>query len=264
MPRIFAPLLLALLSSTVLAEPCDRGTFVIALDPGHTLASPGAISARGIPEVRFNHELAGVVYDELRHAGFEKVFMIDNIREAPSLTQRAGLANERRADVFLSLHHDSVQPRYLSSWLYDGIRHTYSDRYSGYSLFVSDKNASLQDSLLFARLLGTELRKRCMVATRHHAEVIPGEGRELIDPERGIYRFDDLVVLKATRMPAVLFEAGLIVNRADELTLQSPGRRRMLAQAITAAVGRFCAHEAAPPDAAVDCDTVASEPATTR
>lgn len=264
MLRRLAPWAMVLLLATAHAEPCDRGAFVIALDPGHTLASPGATSARGVPEVRFNRELARVVHDELRQAGFAKAFVLSDILKAPTLGQRADLANARRADVFLSLHHDSVQPRYLSSWLSDGRPQSYSDRFSGYSLFVSDKNAAAQDSLRLARLLGTELRKRCLVATRHHAEAIPGEGRELVDPQRGVYRFDDLVVLKATRMPAVLFEAGVIVNRADEEVLRSPEHKRLLAQAISAAIGSFCAREAAPPDASVDCNAAASAPALTR
>jgi N-acetylmuramoyl-L-alanine amidase len=46
--------------------------------------------------------------------------------------------------------------------------------------------------------------------------------RELIDADAGVYRFDQLVVLKMTRMPAVLIEAGSIINRPEELELGTP------------------------------------------
>lgn len=111
-------------------------------------------------------------------------------------------------------------------WVHDGQARRYSDLFSGYSLFISAKNADPQGSLRMARLLGSELRQRCPLPTRHHAEPIAGEGQDLVDPDRGIYRFDDLVVLKASRMPAVLVEAGIIVNRSDEAVLASPGPGR--------------------------------------
>jgi N-acetylmuramoyl-L-alanine amidase len=42
----------------------------------------------------------------------------------------------------------------------------------------------------------------------HHAEPVAGESRELIDRALGIYRYDELAVLRTATMPAVLFEAG--------------------------------------------------------
>jgi hypothetical protein len=42
-------------------------------------------------------------------------------------------------------------------------------------------------------------------------------------------------------MPAVLLEAGSIVNRQEELELATPERRLMVAEAVTAAVENFCA-----------------------
>ena len=51
----------------------------------------------------------------------------------------------------------------------------------------------------------------------HHAEPIEGENREVIDRLNGVYRFDDLVVLRSAAMPAVLLEAGIIKHREEEL-----------------------------------------------
>jgi hypothetical protein len=42
-------------------------------------------------------------------------------------------------------------------------------------------------------------------------------------------------------MPAVLLEAGSIVNRQEELELATPERRLIVADAVTAAVEDFCA-----------------------
>src|SRR2546429_603701 len=48
-------------------------------------------------------------------------------------------------------------------------------------------------------------------------------------------------VKNETRMPSVLFEAGMIVNRAEEQVLSSPARRATVAKAVAEAVKRFCA-----------------------
>jgi N-acetylmuramoyl-L-alanine amidase len=65
--------------------------------------------------------------------------------------------------------------------------------------------------------------------------------RQLIDAEAGVYRYDQLIVLRKTRMPAVLLEAGSIVNREEELLLDSPERQALIAMAVTDAVEAFCA-----------------------
>jgi N-acetylmuramoyl-L-alanine amidase len=46
-------------------------------------------------------------------------------------------------------------------------------------------------------------------------------------------------------MPAVLLEAGSIVNREEELLLASPERQALVSAAITDAVDEFCASRAA-------------------
>ena len=63
---------------------------------------------------------------------------------------------------------------------------------------------------------------------------------ELIDAEAGVYRYDHLIVLHTAHMPAVLLEAGSIINRQEELELATPERRLMVAEAVTAAVEGFC------------------------
>lgn len=238
-PRAVMSIWLLLLAASPV-QACDSAAFAIAIDPGHTRANPGATSARGVPEAQFNLQLAEVVQGELHRAGFSQAFLTVEGQSPITLPERAARAEAHHARLFLSLHHDSVQPRYMSDWEFEGRVQRYSDRFSGYSLFVSGRNAEEARSLRMAQLLGAEFRRRALMPSLHHAEPIAGENRPLIDPVLGIYRFDDLVVLKRAPMPAVLIEAGLIVNRADELQLGSASFRQTLAEAITVAARRFC------------------------
>ena len=65
--------------------------------------------------------------------------------------------------------------------------------------------------------------------------------RVLVDAEAGVYRFDQLVVLRQTRMPAVLLEAGSIIHRDEELELRFPERRVLITESVADAVAGFCA-----------------------
>jgi hypothetical protein len=67
---------------------------------------------------------------------------------------------------------------------------------------------------------------------------------ELVDAEAGVYRYDQLVVLHNTQMPAILLEAGSIVNRQEELELATPERQMAVAKSFVAAVENFCAARA--------------------
>jgi N-acetylmuramoyl-L-alanine amidase len=149
--------------------------------------------------------------------------------------------------LFISIHHDSVPDHLIETWQYEGQEKHYSDRFSGYALFVSNDNADRAGSLAFGHLLGMELQKRGLHYTPHYTLPLMGRYRRaLLDAEAGVYRYDQLIVLRHTMMPAVLVEAGSIVNRQEELELAKPERRLLVAKAVTAAVEDFCATRTQP------------------
>jgi N-acetylmuramoyl-L-alanine amidase len=224
----FLSLLLAwVFGGGVVAAAADAP--LIAVDVGHSLARSGATSASGRPEFAFNRELALVVGEVLRERGF-RTRLIGDRGDADDLTARTAAA--AGADFFLSIHHDSVQPQYLETWTVDGREQRRSDRFSGYSLFVSRKNTQAQASLVCAQAIGEALRANGQTPSLHHAEPIRGENRPLADATNGVYFFDDLIVLKTARSPAVLVEAGIILNPNDEAVLREPQTRTRIATAL--------------------------------
>jgi N-acetylmuramoyl-L-alanine amidase len=203
----------------------------IAIDVGHSRSRPGAMSARGVPEFQFNLDLALMIDWELRNTPFATLLVgaEGDMGELPERTRRAA-----GAKFFLSIHHDAVQPQYLERWMHEGVERPYSDRFRGFSLFVSRNNDQLGLSLRCASAIGEQLRLQGFEPSLYHADPIPGENRPFADRSNGVHYFDDLVVLTTTRSPAVLLEAGVIVNRDEEIALSQPETRAHIARAVSA------------------------------
>jgi N-acetylmuramoyl-L-alanine amidase len=220
---------------------CSPGKFSIVIDVGHTPQAPGATSASGKTEYSFNLGLAKAINAALTAAKFSRTYlMLSTGVGANQLVERATRAEAFGPDLFIAVHHDSVQEQYLSSWQVAGVTRQYSDVFSGYSLFVNSRNKFSEPSLQFAELLSNALIESGLKFSLHHAEKVKGENRTLLDRSKGIYQFNDLIVLRQATYPALLLEAGIIVNRTDEAVLASAERQGLVAKALTAAVKEFC------------------------
>ncbi|HEV2625921.1 MAG TPA: N-acetylmuramoyl-L-alanine amidase [Xanthobacteraceae bacterium] len=238
-------------TTEVTPDACPRFTFRVVVDVGHTVDVPGAMSARGIAEYAFNLRLARDINQSLLDAGFQQtVLLITATAPWRGLVERAARANTMHANLFIAIHHDSVPDNLKQNWEYAGLKNQFNDDYPGYAIFISNENADPAGSLQFGSLLGRELESRGLHYTPHYTFALMGHRRRiLVDAEAGVYRYDQLIVLRQTRMPAVLLEAGSIVNRQEELELGTPERRSLTTAAIVAAVENFCAAHARPASA---------------
>jgi len=132
------------------------------------------------------------------------------------------------ADLFLSIHHDSAREHL----------HTRREQFAGFSLFISRHNPQRAKSLACASAIGAELRAAGMIPSRYHADPVIGENRPFADELNGVHYYDNLAVSKTARMPAVLIEAGVIINREDEARMNDAAVRRGIAEAIARGVNR--------------------------
>jgi N-acetylmuramoyl-L-alanine amidase len=221
---------------------CDRSKFRMILDVGHTAKSPGAESSRHVDEFEFNLGLAKRIGEKLKQDGFsETTVLVTEGKARPSLMKRVATANRAAPDLFLSIHHDSVPDGFLEDWEFEGKARHFSDKFSGYSVFVSRKNPRYQASLMFAKLLGNQMAARDQQFARQYDQLFMGKyQRELLDIDAGVYRYDELIVLKQTQMPAVLLEAGSIINRDEELLMGSAEYRDLVSAAVASAVAEYC------------------------
>ena len=228
--------------STSKPVTCDPTKFRIVVDVGHTAKSEGAISARNVAEFVFNLRLAQRIEEKLKAEGFAGTrLLVTEGKSRPSLARRVNVANNMPANLFLSIHHDSVPDKLLEDWEFEGKKRHFSDRFSGYSVFVARTNADFKTSLAFAELIGGELKAKGLEYAKQFTLPIMGKNQHpLLNKEAGVYSYDKLIVLKSTRMPAVLLEAGSIINRDEELKMDSPERRDLISGGVATAMKKFC------------------------
>ena len=225
-----------------IATKCDPSKFRIVLDVGHTAQSEGAISARNVAEFVFNLRLAQRIEEKLKAEGFrETKLLVTEGKARSSLVRRVGAASRLNANLFLSIHHDSVPNKFLEDWEFEGKKRHFSDRFSGYSVFVSRRNPDFKTSFSFAELLAKEMKANGLQYARQYSQAVMGRYQHpLLNKETGVYSYDELIVLRKTRMPAVLLEAGSIINRDEELKMDSPEHRDIVSGSVVAAAKEFC------------------------
>lgn len=196
----------------------------VAVDVGHGVADSGARSARGRSEYEFNREFAGVLAGALR----ERTILVREVNfdgRIGRLTARPAAA--AGSDFFIAIHHDSVERPWLIPWQWEGEPQSYTEVKRGFGLFISARNPDPATSLRCASSIGARLRQAGFVPSDWHARKhLPA------DAENGVWFYDNLVVLYRTTLPAVLFEAGVIKHRDEELALRDPVRQVSMAEAV--------------------------------
>jgi N-acetylmuramoyl-L-alanine amidase len=201
---------------------------LIAIDVGHGGSDGGATSARGRPEFTFNREFAGVLAGVIRDRG-------QDVREVNFAGDIGNLAARPKqaagSDFFISIHHDSIGESWLKPWVWEGREQTYTEVKRGYGIFVSAQNPDLATSLRCASSIGAMLRRAGFEPSTWHARK-----HLAADAENGVWYYDNLVVLYRTTLPAVLFEAGVIKHREEELELLNPERQARMADALATGI----------------------------
>ncbi|KFL53945.1 cell wall hydrolase [Burkholderia pyrrocinia] len=210
-------------ADTAGTEPASSRYIVV--DTGHTPARPGSTGASGRVEYLYNLDLSAAVAEKLAAHG-DRVRRTSADGREIALDQRSTQVPD--ANLFVSIHHDSMQQQFIDAGRQREFR--------GFSVFVSERNQHYAESLRCAKAIGERLVAAGERPSLYHAQPIRGENRPLIDPQLGIHRFDDLVVLRTAPIPAVLVEAGVIVNPDEEARLAQRGTIQRLSAAIAGGI----------------------------
>ncbi len=222
-------------------------TRLIVLDPGHGGIDPGARGRRGTLEKKVVLELAHELKRELIAKGKYQVLLTRTRDVFVRLRERIAIAHRAGADLFISLHADSIGKRHVRG----GSVYTLSERASDREAEALARRENKSDiiagvdlneqSSVVAKIL-IDLRQRL---TKNNsvkfAKLLAEQLNKKIRMLRRKHRFAGFAVLKAPEIPSVLIEMGYLSNIEDEKLIRSPSHRRKIAQAIVKAVDKYFA-----------------------
>lgn len=222
------------LNSTSLARQLGLGVHTIVIDPGHGGADPGAIGRSGLQEKEVNLAVSLALKKLLDQAGFETIL----IRESdvnPALDGRPVIANQKRADLFISIHSNAHRDRkrggvetfFLNVNLDPSVielaakENRTSTKSIGEMKSILDKivqNSKVQESYNLAAAIQKDL-------VRDLATDLPGI------KDLGV-KGAPFWVLIGSEMPSVLVEISHLSNAKEEAKLKTAKYRELAAQGI--------------------------------
>jgi N-acetylmuramoyl-L-alanine amidase len=229
------------------------GRRVVVIDPGHGGQDPGAIGASGTYEKTITLMVARDLKRQLELTGRYRVYLTRDSDVFLRLRDRVQKARDLKADLFISVHADSIgSPDLRGASIYT-LSDTASDAEAA-ALAARENRADIiagvdlsNESRDVASILIDLAQRETMNRSASFAQVLVGElGREIRLQAVKPHRFAGFAVLKAPDVPAVLLELGYLSNREDESLLKQPAHRRRVALGVQRAVDAFFAKPAGP------------------
>lgn len=221
--------------------------FVIAIDPGHGGIDPGAIGVGGTYEKNVTLRFAVQLRAELRKRPNYRVFLTRDDDSFVPLRDRVERARAAGAELFISLHADSIaNPRVRGGGIYT-LSETASDKEAAELAakenradVIAGVNLAEHDGDVASILIDLTQRETMNYSVRFAGVLVP-ELRQHIKMRSRPHRFAGFRVLKAPDVPSVLVELGYLSNRQDERMLQSARSRQAIAKSVALAIDRYVA-----------------------
>jgi N-acetylmuramoyl-L-alanine amidase len=224
------------------ADP-DRFDAVV-IDAGHGGEDEGARGPRGVAEKTVVFDIAQRLAARLRAQGLRVVLTRERDSYVP-LEERTAIANDARADLFLSIHANAarsteargIESYFLSLQASDEGARELAQRENAAFRGRKAPASEAEDPLL--SVLGDMMATEHQMESDEFSRLVHASLAELDGtPPRGVKQAP-FVVLMGLQMPASLIEIGFITNPDDARWLRSPKHREGIARAIATAIRSF-------------------------
>jgi N-acetylmuramoyl-L-alanine amidase len=227
------------------------GIHTIVIDPGHGGLETGAIGPSGIQEKELTLGLARELSTRLSRLGVQTI-LTRNDDTLVRLDDRPAIANQNKADLFVSIHLNSslgagahgTETYFLSPQATDpraarsaATENTANTAPGGTTEGAPPPAGAEQQDVDL--ILWELAQSHHMAESQRLANLIQGEfNEELQLKDRGVKQAPFRVLVGAT-MPAVLVELGFISNPDEEKKLQDPAYRGQLVDALARAIAKY-------------------------
>jgi N-acetylmuramoyl-L-alanine amidase len=214
---------------------------LIVLDPGHGGRDSGTVGQHGTREDDLILRYARELQRTLLARGYEVILTREDDTYVDH-NQRIGLARERHADLFMSLHADAHEDRSVRGASVYTLSQRRSDRMEAEikqtgDFVLYDVEVSEDDGV------GDILLDLAQSATRQNSDRLANalitSMRPVMPLLKNPKRRGALLVLLSPDVPAVLVEVAFLSNAKDEANLTSPAWRRQAVDAIANGVDRY-------------------------
>ncbi|NQV58016.1 MAG: N-acetylmuramoyl-L-alanine amidase [Alphaproteobacteria bacterium] len=218
---------------------------LVVIDPGHGGVAPGAIGISGTFEKGVTLDMARQIGKAITALGRQRVRLTRVGDVFISLRRRVAIARAAEADLFISIHADSIGNKRIRGGGIYTLSEKSSDKESA-ALAAKENRADViagvnltgHDDQVASILIDLTQRETMNYSAQFAAALVP-ELRQLIRMRRKPHRFAGFRVLKAPDVPSVLIELGYLSNRQDERMLTNAGSRAAIAASIARAVDNY-------------------------
>ncbi|ETX01763.1 MAG: hypothetical protein ETSY1_06105 [Candidatus Entotheonella factor] len=221
----------------------------IVIDPGHGGKDPGALGPNGLQEKTVVLQVARVLRQLIRkHLPRYRVIMTRNKDVFVPLTERTKLANDNRAEVFLSIHTNASKRRSVrgvETWYFsfeaktERAQHIAARENNMSSNQLSELERILRDLHETDRINQSAL----LAGATQKALVKSLSKRDKNVPDRGVDGAPFIVLLR-TEMPSILVEIGFLTNKTEAAQLRRKSYQNALAQGIFEGLNTFLSKSA--------------------
>lgn len=224
-------------------EPKQRGAkHVIVIDPGHGGVDPGTIGVSGIYEKHVTLAMARELKKQLEETGRFKVMLTRDRDIFIRLRDRVQIARDAKAELFISIHADTVKNKAIRGPAVYTLSEKASDKEAA-ELAEKENKADLiagidlsHETPEVTNILIDLAQRESMNESARFAAALIGQLKLTTTVLRNTHRFAGFAVLKAPDVPSVLMELGFLSNPNDERSLRSGKYRAQLATAVAKAL----------------------------
>jgi N-acetylmuramoyl-L-alanine amidase len=227
-----------------------EGIKTVVIDPGHGGMDPGAIGPGGIQEKDIVLDIALLLRDEIKKDSKLTVYMTREKDIFIPLQDRTKFANSKKADLFVSIHANSIEGNAKKKENTKGFKIYFLSQAKNEDdklvamrenavIKLEDKTSrydNLQDILI--DMAGNEYLKESQDFSIMISETFHSYLRQIPRLQLGVGQAN-FWVLNGAYMPSVLIEVGFISNLKEEESLKDPLVKKSIATGIHDAIKSF-------------------------
>jgi N-acetylmuramoyl-L-alanine amidase len=219
---------------------------LIVIDPGHGGIDPGALGANGVFEKNVSLGMARELKKQLEATGRYRVMLTRGDDTFIKLGERVDFARRNRANLFVSLHADSINRAGVEG----ASIYTLSDKASDAQtekLAARENRADLiggldmkdQDEQVATILVDLMMRDNVNQSRFFANTVVSALKRNEIRMLENTHRSAGFAVLKAPDIPSVLIELGFMTSAREAARLSSESYRQKVSRALVGGIDAY-------------------------